>query len=169
MCEIVRGAYWKHVMILSLSLLHTQFFLVPIYTSKEKSKSEIILLHGFSFVAMLVLRYHWTTKHSSYRVLNSWKSLQICPAIFDTWKIEIKSWKMVNSLEFFWKLQQVLYTEFFFVFIMKKALFLHFLKISTDHLFDDLESGFIIVLGKVWKQSWMLDLKICTNPVKIMY
>ena len=27
----------------------------------------------------------------------------------------------------------------------------------------------IIVLGKVWKQSWILDLKICTNPVKIMY
>ena len=42
----------------------------------------------------------------SCRVLNSWKSLEICPAIFQTWKIELKSRKMMKSLEFVSKLHQ---------------------------------------------------------------
>ena len=40
----------------------------------------------------------------SYRVLNSWKSLEIRPAIFRTWKVwkmEIKCGEMVKSIEFF--------------------------------------------------------------------
>ena len=80
----------------------------------------------------------------------------------------------------FFKLQQVLYKGiFFFVLlksysispvrllrIMKKALFLWvFFKRSTDHLFDNLESGKkIIVLEKVWQKSWILDPKVCANP-----
>ena len=61
---------------------------------------------------------------------------------------------MAKSLGYFLKLQQVLYKFFFFVLAKsysispvclqrstKKALFLAFLKGSTDHLFDNLESG----------------------------
>ena len=77
----------------------------------------------------------------SCRVLNSWKSLEICPAIFQTWKIELKSRKMMKSLEFFSKLHQAGFIcNFFFWFgqmlsnftclqcIMKKALFVHCLR-----------------------------------------
>ena len=44
-----------------------------------------------------------------------------------------------------------------------------FLKVYIDHLFDKLESGKINKLfwKKVWKKSWMLDPKICTNPVQV--
>ena len=61
---------------------------------------------------------------------------------------------MTKSLGYFLKLQQVLYKCFFFVLVKsylispvclqpstKKALFLASFKVSTDHLFDNLESG----------------------------
>ena len=38
-----------------------------------------------------------TSIKGSYGVLNSWKSLEVCPAIFQIWK---KSGKMLKSLEF---------------------------------------------------------------------
>ena len=39
-----------------------------------------------------------------------------------------------------------------------------FFKISIDRLFDNRESGKIIV----WKKSWILDPKICTSPVALL-
>ena len=41
-----------------------------------------------------------------------------------------------------------------------------FLKVSIDHLFDNLESGKkeLLFWEKVWKTSWILDRNICTNP-----
>ena len=41
-----------------------------------------------------------------------------------------------------------------------------FLKVSIDHLFDNLESGKkeLLFWQKVWKKSWILDRNICTNP-----
>ena len=41
-----------------------------------------------------------------------------------------------------------------------------FLKVCFDHLFDNLESGKrnYCFEKKVWKQSWILDPKICRNP-----
>ena len=77
----------------------------------------------------------------SHRVLNSWKSLEICSDLEQIWKIEIKSGKkLVNSLEVFFKLQKMLYKWIFLVLVKsysifpvclqrttKKALFLHFL------------------------------------------
>ena len=53
---------------------------------------------------------------------------------------------------------------------MKKALFLHFLKVATDHLFDDLESGKLLFWEKSGnslefriKKSVRTLLKLCTN------
>ena len=41
-----------------------------------------------------------------------------------------------------------------------------FLKVSIDHLFDNLESGKkeLLFWEKVGKKSWILDRNICTNP-----
>ena len=81
-----------------------------------------------------------TSIKGSYGVLNSLKSLEVCPAIFQTWK---KSGKMLKSLEFFFfsNLQQELYKWFFFRFGQilfnlvhtfslhrEKSLFLRFLR-----------------------------------------
>ena len=91
----------------------------------------------------------------SYRFLNSWKSLEICPVIFQTWK---KSGKWRESLGkwswfFLSQLQKVLYEHNVFLLvksysilpvhlqgIMKKALFLRLLGFYWSH-FDNLESG----------------------------
>ena len=52
----------------------------------------------------------------------------------------------------------------------KKALFLGFFKVYIDHLFDNLESGKKnhCFGKKVWKKSWILTPRICTNPEDIM-
>ena len=47
----------------------------------------------------------------SYRVLNSWKSQELCPAIFQTWK---KSGKNRKKSWAFWQLQQLRYKWIFF-------------------------------------------------------
>ena len=90
---------------------------------------------------------------------------------------------MVKSLEFFFFFQsynKFFISEFDFVLVksysilpvclqctMKKALFLHFCKISIDHLFDNLESGNeLLFWKKVWKKSCSLDLKFGMNPAK---
>ena len=41
-----------------------------------------------------------------------------------------------------------------------------FLKVSIDHLFDNLESGKkkLLFWEKVWKKSWILDRDIFINP-----
>ena len=121
-----------------------------------------------------------TSIKGSYGVLNSWKSLEVCPAIFQTWK---KSGKMLKSLEFFFffsNLQQELYKWFFFsfwsnliqsspyVFTASWKIFVPaFFKVCINHLFDNLESGKRnhCFGKKVSKKSWILDPKICTNPV----
>ena len=79
----------------------------------------------------------------SYRVVNSWKSLEICsnfPDVEKVWKMEIKSEKMLKSFEFFSKLQQVLCKWIFFHFgqILSKSnlvcIFPAFFEASIDHL-----------------------------------
>ena len=85
-----------------------------------------------------------------------------------------QSGKKVKSLEFFAKLQPAGFICFFFVLvksysvspvhlqsIMKKALFLHCLRTLLITYFDNLESG----KRKSLKKSWILDPKICMNPV----
>ena len=93
------------------------------------------------------------------------KSLEMCSAIFQNlkkvWKMEIKSGKIVESLEFFSFFQSysnlVLYKWFFLFWwnliqflwyvcslssVMKKVLFLRFLRsLLINDLFDNLESG----------------------------
>ena len=125
---------------------------------------------GSSFVAVFLL-------HGSYRVLSPWKSLEICPEIFQTWK---KSGKVVKSLEFSCsKLQQVLWKRYFFVFvksysispaclqrIIEKALFLLFLRSLLITYLITLSLGKEwLFWDKVWKKSSILDPKICANPV----
>ena len=44
----------------------------------------------------------------------------------------------------------------------KKTFVPTFFKVSINHLFHNRESGKKII---VWKKSWILDPKICTNPV----
>ena len=55
----------------------------------------------------------------------------------------------------------------FAVQIMKKAMFLCFVKVHIDYLFDNLQSGKrnCCFGKKVWKISWILDPIICVNPV----
>ena len=84
---------------------------------------------------------------------------------------------MVKSLDFFFKATtSSLIVKLFFVLLrsysmspvclkQNKALFLHFFKVSIDHLFDNLESGNeLLFWKKVWKKSCSLDLKIRMNP-----
>ena len=93
----------------------------------------------------------------------------------------VKVWKkMVKSLEVFWKLEQDFTSEIFFLLvksysilpvclqcIIEKGLFLVFLRsILITYLITLRLEKEIIVLEKVWKNSWILDPKICTNPVK---
>ena len=74
--------------------------------------------------------------------MNSWKSLEIrsnFPDLEKVWKMEIKSEKMLKSLEFFSKLrQQVLYKWIFFSFwsnLIQSCLYISCLfEASIDHL-----------------------------------
>ena len=95
-----------------------------------------------SFLSFLTRQSLLDFIQGSHRVLNSWKSLEICSDLEQIWKIEIKSGKkLVNSLEVFFKLQKMLYKWIFLVLVKsysifpvclqrttKKALFLHFLR-----------------------------------------
>ena len=115
-----------------------------------------------------------------YRVLNSWKSLEICLDLDKSGNWEVKSEKkiVISSEFFFSKLQQLLFKVTNVLVLvksysilsiglqgtMKKALFLRTLLI-TYLLTLSLEKG-IIVWRKVWKKSWILDPKICANTVK---
>ena len=114
------------------------------------------------FVLLINLRVH----------TESWILAQQFSRHEKVWKIEIKSGKMGKSLEFFSKLQQAGFIcNYFFSFWSNLTQFSPYVcvpalfKVSIDHLFNNLESGKeIIVLEKVWKKSWILDPKICTNP-----
>ena len=73
--------------------------------------------------------------------MNSWKSLEICPA--KVCKMEIKSGKMVKSLEFFFSKLQQIYKWFFVLFwsnLIQSQLYDErsfipaFLKVSVDHI-----------------------------------
>ena len=88
-------------------------------------------------------------------MLNPWKSLEICPAFSrpgkslengdNVWKNGKESWI------FFWKLQRVLYSEFFFSFwsnlnrsrsyVWKKSFVPAIFKVFIDHQFDNRECG----------------------------
>ena len=113
-------------------------------------------------------------------VLNSWKILEMCPAIFQTWKNPKngkKSWVYI-----FVKATTI--NESFFVLvksysisprhlqcIMKEALFLYFLGsllitfLITLSLGKEIQGYYYYCFGKVsgLKRWWILDPKICTN------
>ena len=89
------------------------------------------------------------------------------------WKMEIKSGKMVKSLEFFFfsKLQQI-YKWFFVLFwsnLIQSQLYDErsfipaFLKVSIDHLVWKKK---LLFWKKGWKKFWILYQKICMNPEK---
>ena len=113
----------------------------------------------------------------SCRVLNSWKSLEICPAIFQTWKIEFKSRKMMKSLEFVSKLHQAGFLCNFFLLwsnliqfhlfaVHHEKSFVHALfKASVDHLFDNLESGKSLAQATVVQKMDSAIHRICLSPV----
>ena len=85
-------------------------------------------------------------------VLNSWKSLEICPAIFQAWKSlqnGDKIWKngkRVSSL--FSKLHSNCFIIFFVFRFWQILFFCCILKVSIDELFDNLESGKRYCFGK---------------------
>ena len=90
----------------------------------------------------------------SWILEKSWHLPSNFPDLEKVWEIEIKTGKMVKSLEFFSELQQVLYKWICFSF-------------WSNHPFDNLESGKkkLLFRKKVWKKFWILDPKICTNPI----
>ena len=64
------------------------------------------------------------------------------PDLGKDWKMELKSGKMVKSLDIFFVLvKSYSMSSLRLQRIGKKALFLPFLEVSIDHLFDNLESG----------------------------
>ena len=109
-----------------------------------------------------------------------WKFAQQFSDLEKDWKMELMSGKMVKSLDIFFKATaSASLVELFFVLgksyamsplslrrIMIIALFVPFLEVSIDNLFDNLDSGKrnYYFGKKVWKTSWILGLKICTNP-----
>ena len=113
----------------------------------------------------------------------SWHLPSSFPDLEKVWKMEIKSGKML-----FAKLQQVLYilqVKFlsFWLNLIQSRLYVcsaswneklcscgFFFKVYIDHLFDNLESGKRNhCFGKtVWKNSWILKPKNCTNLEDIM-
>ena len=98
-----------------------------------------------------------------------------------TCRVRTESWILKNrdsawkkwqkGLGIFLKLQQVLYKFFLFWSNRIQSRSLRFFKVSTDHLFDNLESGKknYCFGKKVCKKSWILDPKICTNPIITHY
>ena len=130
----------------------------------------------------IVIELMLNDDQGSYRVLNFWKSLEICPVIFQTRKSlenrdEVRK-GMKKSWAFFQRYNKCFISDVFFVFVKsylslliclqhttKKLLFLHF-KVSIDwtYLRTTCLEKEIIVWEKVWKKSWILDPKICANP-----
>ena len=131
---------------------------------------------------------HLTKAQCLYRLLNSWKSLDNCPAIFQTWKRYgkyryLKSGITVKSLGVFSfqsynecfvsDVGQILFSlAHSFAVHHEKRFILAFFKVSVDHdLFDNLESGKsrFLFWKKVWKKSWILDLKsVLTHQIIIL-
>ena len=97
----------------------------------------------------------------------SWKMSSNFPGLEKVWKIKHKSGKMVKSLEFFFKATTsrlcMFYYFLFWSNLIQKRL-CSCVVLMTYLITLSLEKE-IIVLVKVWKKSWILDPKICTNPV----
>ena len=83
-------------------------------------------------------------------------------------KMELKSGKMVKSLDIFFVLvKSYSMSSLRLQRIVKKALFLPFLEVSIDHLFDNLESGKkIIILEKSLENVLNLGSKNLYEPCK---
>ena len=108
----------------------------------------------------------------SYRVLNSEKILEMCPAISQTWK--------KSSGFFFEGYNRCFISEIFFVssnliqcylYICSTSwkklcscIFLRSLLIAYKYLITVSLENETIVLEKVWEKSWIFYPKICTNP-----
>ena len=82
--------------------------------------------------------------------------------------MELKSGKMVKSLDIFFVLvKSYSMSSLRLQRIVKKALFLPFLEVSIDHLFDNLESGKkIIILEKSLENVLNLGSKNLYEPCK---
>ena len=74
---------------------------------------------SFLFFMPFLFNDHFI-KQGSFKVVNSWKNLEICAAIFQTWKkvwkIETKSCKIVKSPEFFESYNKCFISDIFFRF-----------------------------------------------------
>ena len=83
-------------------------------------------------------------------------------------KMELKSGKMVKSLDIFFVLvKSYSMSSLRLQRIVKKALFLPFLEVSIDHLFDNLESGKkIIILEKSLENVLNFGSKNLYEPCK---
>ena len=82
--------------------------------------------------------------------------------------MELKSGKMVKSLDIFFVLvKSYSMSSLRLQRIVKKALFLPFLEVSIDHLFDNLESGKkIIILEKSLENVLNFGSKNLYEPCK---
>ena len=127
--KILYGKFLRPWNILSWDLLGVSFWSRDFLIGSPKKFCGIWFSPPFSHPCHLKSRVHpwldleelgkwglvyWYNilRQGLYRILDSWKRLEISPAVFQTWKKSGK-WrlilgKMVNSLEFFSKLQQVL-------------------------------------------------------------
>ena len=90
------------------------------------------------------------------------------PDLGKDWKMELKSGKMVKSLDIFFVLvKSYSMSSLRLQRIVKKALFLPFLEVSIDHLFDNLESGKkIIILEKSLENVLNFGSKNLYEPCK---
>ena len=124
----------------------------------------------------------WSGIQGSYRVLNSWKSLEICPAINfsdleQVWRIDRKSGKMVKSLKFVFRaITRASWFSFFVLVksysispvsllcIERKALFLFLRSELIIYLTASSLEKEIIVLKKSLEIVLNFGFKICMNP-----
>ena len=120
-----------------------------------------------SYISLEFLRKHWNLPSNF-------------PNLEKVWRMETKSGKMVKSLEFifigtaskgsfifFWS-NHIQSCPYILLCIVRKALSLFFLRSVLIRYLITLSLIWkkkLLFWKKVWKRSWILDPKICTNPV----
>ena len=127
----------------------------------------------------------WTFSRSGFVQFLNYCLPSNFPDLEKDWKMEIKSGQMVKRIELFFcffflfkATTSALEVTFFFSFwsnliqsrpfvcsVPEKSFVSSFLRsLLITYLITLSLKKEIIVLEKVWKTSWLLDPKICTNP-----
>lgn len=133
-------------------------------------EKQLVKQYHNSWILHLRFRSQMSFTQGSYRVLDSWKSLKIWKPIFQPAKSlenEDKLWKMVNSLECLFSFSKLHCNLILYICMSSwENVDSFFVLVSFYRFIDNALSGKeSSVLEKVRWKSYVLDLKIFTNPV----